>query len=315
MTDVELFEEFLGWKNAKIVERLVNRNSCSDEILPIRRPAAVAPAVIGSSKFQDWAAKAKADAIYRVVVTPDAQFPYEDRAACNAVEQYVADNTFDEWIDLGDFLDLDFLSVHNKNKARLNAGKMLKQHFAYGQEVLDRRLAALRINNSKAIMTMLEGNHDFRVEALLDLQPELEGLIEMDEGLQLAKRGIQWIRCWRDGTVYKVGKAAFTHGLYTSTYHARKMVENYCCNIFYGHVHDVQQFSKVMHGHDEVVVGQAMGCLCRLDQAYIKQNPKNWQLAFGDFFFRPDGRFTYYIPRIFGGQFTAATGKTYKGRA
>lgn len=311
MSDSKLFEEFLEWRNGRIVGGLVGKEKVEYEFA---QPSAVAPAVIHSAKFQEWAATAKPNSVYRVLVSPDAQLPYEDKEACNAVEQYVADNRFDEWVDLGDFLDLDFLSRHNKGKARLNAGKMLKEHYAYGREVLDRRLDCLRKNNRRATMTLIEGNHDYRVEALLDEQPEFEGMIEVAEGLGLAERKIQWIRSWRDGTIYKIGKAAFTHGLYTSTYHARKMVENYCCNIFYGHVHDVQQFSKVMHGHDEVVVGQAMGCLCRLDQAYIKQNPKNWQLAFGDFFFRPDGMFTYYIPRIFDGQFTAPSGKTYKGR-
>lgn len=274
----------------------------------------IAPAVIYSDKFRQWAAKAKEKDHYRVIVTPDFHAPSEDRAAEDAVEQYVFDNRFDEWVDLGDFLDLDFISRHNKGKARLNAGKLLSEHYAYGREVLDRRLHCLKNNNKKAQLTLLEGNHDYRVEALLDEQPELEGLIEIEPGLGLKERGIQWIRCWRDGTIYKIGKAGYTHGQYTSTYHARKMAENYCCNIFYGHVHDVQSYSKVMHGLDEVVVGQSLGCLCRLDQDYIGQNPKNWQLAFGDFFFRRDGLFTYYVPRIFQKSFTAPSGKTYKGR-
>jgi predicted phosphodiesterase len=226
----------------------------------------------------------------------------------------VADGKFNEWIDLGDFLDLDFLSTHNIGKNRLNAGKLLKQHYAYGKEVLDRRLECLRTNNPKARMTMIEGNHDYRVEAYLDKNPEFEGLIEVEEGLGLQERGIEWVRFWRDGTIYKIGKAGFCHGLYTSRYHAAKMVENYCCNIFYGHVHDEQMFSKVMHGKGETVVGHALGCLCREDQSYIGQNPKNWLLAFGDFFFRKDGFFTYYVPKIFDGQFTAPSGKTYKGR-
>ena len=275
---------------------------------------AIAPAVIYSDKFLQWSLKAKEKDIYRVVVTPDAQFPYEDREACDAVEQYVADNRFDEWIDLGDFMDFDFLSTHNIGKPRLNVGKILKQHYTYGREVLDRRIAALAKNNKKATMTLIEGNHDFRVEAYIDKNPELEGLIEVEEGLGLAERGIQWIRFWRDGTIYKIGKAGFCHGLYTTRYHAAKMVDNYCCNIFYGHVHDVMEHPKVMHGKDEVVVGQSLGCLCRLDQAYIKQNPKNWQLAFGDFFFTREGMFTYYVPRIFDGKFVAPTGKVYKGR-
>lgn len=274
----------------------------------------IAPAIIYSEKFEAWAANAKEKDIYRVVVSPDLQAPFEDKAANSAVEQYVADNRFDEWVDLGDFMDLDFLSTHNIGKHRLNAGKLLSKHYAYGREIIDRRLAALHKNNKKATMTMIQGNHDYRVEAHLDKYPELEGMIEVELGLGLAERNIQWIRFWSDGTIYKIGKAAYCHGLYTSPNHAKKMVDNYCCNVFYGHNHDEQLYTKVMHGKNEVVVGHSLGCLCRQDQSYIGQNPKNWLLAFGDFFFTRDGFFTYYIPKLFNGQFVAPTGKVYKGR-
>jgi hypothetical protein len=265
-----------------------------------------APAVIGSETIncQD---------VYRVIVTPDAQVPYDDPIAMRAVEMYVADNRFDEWVDLGDFMDFDFLSRHNEGKHRLNANKLLKEHYDYGKTILDRRLRALRKNNPDAKMTMIEGNHDYRAEAFLDKNPNLEGMLEVEEGLGLKERGIQWIRFWRDGTAYRIGKALFVHGRYVSKYHAAKMVETYCENVFYGHVHDVMEFPKVMHGREKVVVGQSLGCLCRYDQAYIKENPKNWQQAFAEFYFLPTGHFTYYVPRIIQGRFVAPNGKVYDG--
>ena len=311
MTETKLFEEFLEWRNGRIVDELVGKEATTKPKLAAAMT--VAPAVVYSEQFENWAARASANSVYRVIVTPDLQAPFEDREANRAVEKYVADNKFDEWIDLGDFMDFDFLSTHNEGKHRLNAGKLLKEHYAYGREILDRRLEVLKKNNKKASMTIIEGNHDARVEAFLDKNPQLEGLLEVEEGLGLTSRKIQWIRFWRDGTIYKIGKAGFCHGLYTSKYHAAKMVENYCCNIFYGHVHDVMEFPKIMHGKDEVVVGQSLGCLCRLDQSYIKQNPKNWQLAFGDFFFTREGLFTYYVPRIFNSRFVSPSGKVYRG--
>lgn len=265
-----------------------------------------APAVIGSETIS-------CKDVYRVIVTPDAQVPYDDPIAMRAVELYVADNRFDEWVDLGDFMDFDFLSRHNEGKHRLNANKLLKEHYDYGKTVLDRRLRALRKNSPDAKMTMIEGNHDYRAEAFLDKNPNLEGMLEVEEGLGLKERGVQWIRFWRDGTAYRIGKALFVHGRYVSKYHAAKMVETYCENVFYGHVHDVMEFPKVMHGREKVVVGQSLGCLCRYDQAYIKENPKNWQQAFGEFYFLPSGHFTYYVPRIIGGRFVAPNGKIYDG--
>lgn len=280
----------------------------------INRPR-VAPAVILSPHYEEWrtAQDRKETDVYRVLCTPDAQVPYHDTVAESAVEQYAAENRYDEWVDLGDFLDLDFLSRHNIGKHRQNAGKLLKEHYAAGKEVLDRRLKILRANNPDAAMTLIEGNHDYRAEAFIDENPHLEGMIEVEAGLGLVERDVRWIRFWRDGTLYQIGKAFYAHGRYISKYHAAKMVETYCENIFYGHVHDVMEFPKIMHGQDKVIVGQSLGCLCRYDQSYIKENPKNWQQAFAEFFFLPSGHFTYYVPRIIAGRFVAPNGKIYNG--
>lgn len=274
---------------------------------PEPRHSTNAPEVIGSEFIES-------DGVYRVLVTPDCQLPYEDEIAMNVVEQYAADHKFDEWIDLGDYLDLDFLSRYNIGNHRANANKKLREHYDYGREVLDRRLKILRSNNPKAKMTIIEGNHDFRVESFLDTQPAMEGLIEVAEGLELKQKDVQWIRFWRDKSLYRIGKALFAHGLYTSKFHAEKMVNNYGDNIFYGHTHDVQEFPKVLRGRDKTIVGQSLGCLCRYDQSYIKGAPTNWQQAFGEFWFFPDGHFTYYVPRIFKGRFIAPDGKVYIGK-
>ena len=271
------------------------------------RVKAAAPEILGSEQVET-------QGVYRVLVTPDPQLPYEDPAAMDAVEQFAADHEWDEWIDLGDFLDLDFLSKYNELNARANANKKLGEVYHYGREVIDRRLKILRRNNPQAKMTMLEGNHDFRVENAIDRTPHLEGLIEVERGLELREKRVRWVRTWRDKSVYRVGKALFSHGLYHGMNHARKMVENFGDNIFYGHTHDVMLHPKVLRGKDKTIVGQSMGCLCRYDQSYIQGAPTNWQQALGIFYFLPDGHFTYYVPRLFGGRFVAPDGKVYQGR-
>jgi hypothetical protein len=131
--------------------------------------------------------------------------------------------------------------------------------------------------------------------------------------MEYAERDIRYIRSWRDKTLYRIGNAYFTHGQYHGLNHAKKMVDTYCSNIFYGHTHDVSLSPKAMHGKDKVVVGQSLGCQCKADLSYIMHNPKNWQPAFGIFYFFPNGDFTYYVPRIIGGQFISPDGKTYRG--
>lgn len=252
--------------------------------------------------------------IYKVIVLPDLQVPYHDKRSLKAVEKYMADNTWDEYVNLGDFMDLDCISSHNANNIRQVEAKRIFKDYEVGNEILDRHQAIIKKHNPKAKFTLLEGNHDYRIERYLDQFPQLEGLIEIENGLKLKQRGFKWVRCYQKGELHKIGHAYFHHGRFTNQYYARKMVEYYGVNIFFGHNHDIQGFSKVNYGKNKTLVGQSLGCLCEYEQSYIKGNPTNWQQAFGIFYFLPNGHFTYYIARIFQHRFISPEGKIYDGK-
>lgn len=249
---------------------------------------------------------------YRVIVIPDIQAPYHDTRSLAAVEQYMADEKWDEWLCLGDFIDFDFISHHNVGQHRLNEGKTLLSAYQVGNEILDRHQRIIRKRNPKAKFTLLEGNHDYRIEKYVDERPELSGSVELENGLCLKERGVKFVRCYSKGELYKLGKAYFHHGLYCGGNHAKKMVENFGVNVFYGHTHDLSQHSKILWGKDKTIVGQSLGCLCDYEQSYIKQNPTNWSHAFGIFYFMPGGYFTYYVVRLFNHSFVAPNGKIYR---
>lgn len=253
------------------------------------------------------------EGIYRVIVVPDLQVPYEDKRSLRAVEQYMSDNRWDEYINLGDFMDFNCISHHNAGQLRKVENQRILADYEAGNAILDRHQAIIRKRSPKAKFTLLEGNHDYRIERYLDENPAAQGMLELDVGLRLKQRGIEFIRCYKDGKVYNIGNAYFHHGLYTNEHHAKKHVDRYGVNIFYGHTHDVQSFSKVILGKDKTLVGQSIGCLCRYDQSYIKGNPTNWQQAFGVFYFLPDGYFDYYVVRIFKHRFVSPEGKVYQG--
>lgn len=251
--------------------------------------------------------------VYSVIVLPDLQVPYEDKVALKAVEAYMADEVWDEYINMGDYMDFDCISSYNEKNLRAVEGKKIFADYEAGNAILDRHQSIVRKNNKNARFVMLEGNHDFRMERYIDEHPQLRGMLEVDVCLKFKERGFKFVRCFKDGEVYKLGKAYFHHGLYTNQNHAKTMVDRFGVNIFYGHVHDVQLFSKVTWGKDKTIVGQSLGCLCDYEQSYIKQNPSNWQHAFATFFFDEDGHFSYYITRIFNGRFIAPNGKVYDG--
>lgn len=249
--------------------------------------------------------------IYRVVVLSDMQIPYQDERSLNVVERYIEDHRWDELIWIGDFMDFDYLSRFNKDSPRKLEGKRMKNDYAYAGMIMDRQIAAATKKNPNCKFTLLEGNHEFRVEDTIDKFPMLEGWVEVPTGLRLAERGVRWVKSWSKGKIYKIGKANFVHGLYVNQYHAKKMVDTFGANIFYGHKHDVMCISKILKGKDKTVVGQSLGCLCEYEQSYMKGRPSDWQQAFGIFYFKPNGDFTYYVPRIFKNSFISPEGELY----
>jgi len=250
-----------------------------------------------------------------VIVLPDFQLPYSDKKAVKLVLDYMSGIFIDEVIILGDFLDMFVLSTFSEGKPGQINEKQLQAEFDAGNENLDMIERACRAKNKKCRITLLEGNHEYRTVKYAERYPYLKDTLSVTRNLKLKERDIKYVLCYANGAVYNIGNAYFTHGLYTGGNHAKKHVEAFGVNIFYGHTHDVCSQSKVLWGKNKTIVGQSMGCLCDYEQSYIKGNPTNWQQAFGIFYFLPNGQFTYYVPRIFHHRFVDPTGKIWDANA
>lgn len=242
-----------------------------------------------------------------VLVLTDTHYPYVDIKTMKAVENLMSDYQWSEVLHLGDFLDFDCISSHNKDNLRAIEAKRLFHDYEAGADTLDRwkKLAP------KADFTLLEGNHEYRVERYLDANPQLEGMIEVPVGLELQKRHVAWVPAWSKGKVYNIGKASFIHGGKTTNFHTKGMAYNYGRNIFYGHTHDVQSYSVETAGHNTTYVAQSLGCLCRYDQPYMRGRPSKWQQSVSVFHFFEDGNFNYNVIRIFNHRFFFG-GKVYQ---
>lgn len=250
----------------------------------------------------------------RLLVLPDLHIRPkdengEDALSLRAVERYMAEQKWDEVLQLGDLMDFNSISSHNKDNLRSVAGATLTKDYDAANRILDRWQKF-----HSGPMTILEGNHDFRVERYIDAHPQLEGSLEVPVGLHLKSRGIKWIPSWSQGTVYTKGKANFIHGLYTNDHHAKSMVSNYGVNIFYGHLHDFQLYSKVMNGDNKTIVGQSLGCLCDYKQYWLRRRPNRWQQGFAEFHIFDNGTFQYFPIMIFNNKFTLQDGTVFDGR-
>lgn len=240
------------------------------------------------------------------LVLPDMHGKYVDTRAMKAICSYARTRDWDSVVQLGDLCDFDAVSHWNKGKIRKQMGKVVKDEYDFVNCQLDNLACATK----KAPLTVLQGNHDYWIEMYLDAQPELVGLLEMEECLFFKDRGINFVKFWEFGTQHTIGHAHFIHGHYVTKYHARRHAEVYGTNIFYGHTHDIQSYSYERQGDNATYVGQSLGTLSQYNMVYTRGKPNKWQQAFAIFYVMPDGYFWYNVVRIFDGGFVVE-GKYY----
>lgn len=253
----------------------------------------------------------------RWLVLPDLQLPYEDKQTLEALEEYIKDvqtsrNPFVGWLHIGDFLDFDELSRWNSGYEASIKGN-LAESFERGNSFLDRHQALMSLSGKDFKMVMLQGNHDYRTVDFGLKNPHMAQFCNYEKNLRLEERGINFVKSWETGDMYQKGNAYFTHGKFLNKYHAFKMVDTYGVCVYYGHTHDVMEFPKSTWGNDKTLVGKSLGCLCSYEQSYMKGAPSNWQQAFAEFYFFPDGYFQEITTKIFKHRFVGQNGKVYQG--
>jgi hypothetical protein len=252
--------------------------------------------------------------VERWIVIPDVHIPYHDIKTLKAIEKFMDDvDWWDGWIQLGDFIDFEMLSTFGNKHPEIQSQRV-RDDYEMANEFLDIHQKLVRRKNKKAKMVYLQGNHEYRVDRYLRETPKLTGFLEVENNLNLKKRGIDWIPSWGTNKSFKKGKAHFIHGWRTIKYHAFHTAVAYMAPTFYAHSHDIQEIANQSRAGDDVIVGKSMGCVCKLDQSYIKGNPTNWQQGFGVFLFHPDGFFTEHTIRIFKHRFATTIGGVYDGR-
>lgn len=209
--------------------------------------------------------------IKSILILPDVHLTTKLPEQYKLVKKYIKTEHFDEIILLGDFMDCSALSHWNENKRRLIEGMRYSKEL----QVANTELRFLLQHTKK--LTWIEGNHEDWVNQYVDKHPEMEGLLEITEQLQLKKQKIEWIPM---NKLYKVGSMYFTHGMYTNKYHAAKHLQVLGCNICYGHTHNSQSFMQNMKMQDPHKA-YGLGCLCDHEPIYMRGRPANWLNSFG----------------------------------
>lgn len=211
------------------------------------------------------------------------------------VKQFARDWEPDFAIDLGDWMDFDYLSKFSDNDDLLREGKRLQKDVDLGLRDLD-EWAEITNEHIK-----LQGNHEARLDRLIESQPAFEWLAAPEKLFEFTARNIRYVR---DGEQpHHLGKLNVIHGWYWSKYHAQRHLDALSGNVVYGHVHAFQTASKKLEAAGDEVAAWSLGCLCDKSPSYKRGRPSGWQNGFAVVYVDETGRFNLYPIRIINGAF------------
>jgi hypothetical protein len=209
----------------------------------------------------------------------------------------------------GDQLDLGVIAHWNKGRPRLKEGQRLKKEYEGYSRVLDERG---KYTKSLQRHIMLEGNHERWIDNLLDEQPEFEGMLEVENNLQLQERGIEWVKSRRH---VKIGHAYFIHGDYKDGYlpvNTPKAIAGiYGKSVFYGHQHKNQTDSMQTPFDQKPMQVTGVGCLCNLNPLWKRDQPSAWTNSFAVMYFDEKDNYHHHVINIVNNSFVF-DGQLYK---
>ena len=202
----------------------------------------------------------------------DLHFPYIHKPTLNIFIKLIDIIKPDIVLFGGDMLDYDYESIsffnHGKVK-RVNEGNLSKDYKLFQEKVLNPIENKLQSDTERV---WILGNHEFRVNRVLETNDTYQGLIELESNLDLDKWNIIPYR-----RHYKVNSnTCIIHGEYTSKYHSQRHLQVYNSNLYYGHLHTYQVFTQQTPVHRHPLKSTAIGCMGQTNPHYDDGMSNNW---------------------------------------
>ena len=255
----------------------------------------------------------------KIVLLPDIHHPYQDKPAVGAVFNFIEYFKPNEIVLMGDAMEMrsiDHWKQEKKNMRHFEGKRLLFDYKSFNDEILE---PLSKLGGNKCKKVYMGGNHEDWAEQLINTNPQLEGLLEPQNALELKKKGWEWIpyKVVKDGNHYrgmhKVGKLTLFHGNYLGRYHAGQTSQAFDKSVAYGHTHDIQMFTKVhMEDPTDYHSAQSIGCLCNRAPEFKYGKPNRWVHGFGVMYVREQGIYNLYVPIIINGKFMFGD-KVFKG--
>lgn len=247
--------------------------------------------------------------IFTAVAGFDLHFPETDWKTWRALLAFLRHVQPSLFVAGGDWLNCESISPHTKGKpGRRERGQMKREFEGFDRKILRPLEAALPESCHKVYLI---GNHEDWLRQLEEEQPELEGMLGLEPNLRLTERGWEVIEC---GKSFSHGKLTYIHGdVLKGGQHNRKALEQYCCNILYGHFHTASSQTKILpHDKKHKWMSWSSPILGKLDQNYLRNAPTGWVNGFNVIEYHDNGMFNLYPVVVMNGQFIYG-GKVFRG--
>lgn len=242
----------------------------------------------------------------------DLHFPKVHWPTFEAMIDFIKSNPVEGFIFGGDQFDNDCISHHTKGKPIFRERAAYKREEDGFREKILGTLDPLLKGKEKV---WIIGNHDRFERDLIEEQPELEGMIERPESLELVKRGWKVVPL---GHAYKVGKLAVIHGEVLTgignqagMFPSKKAVELYATNVLAGHTHAPQSYTRCSPvDSEDKWMGWIAPICSTTNPAYLRNRATAWVNGIVIIELMEGGTFNLYPVIVSKGQF-AYGGKLY----
>ena len=248
------------------------------------------------------------------IVTPDKHFPIHDKRAIKVVCKAIEIVKPDVYVDLGDTGEWEHFSTHywkgRSAKPMEDLIPLLDKDVKAvnkGMNQIDKALDKVGCNERHFV----QGNHEVWLDKFVTRYPYLYKY-KTENALNIEERGYEY-HPYNRKKLLKKGKLRFTHGKYTSKYHAFKHLDMYGKSVMYGHTHDLQRHTKTYE--DGTISAWSLGCLkdIEADEDWLCGRLTNWNHAFAIIDFYKDGNYNVQIVEIINGR-TSLWGEIIDGK-
>jgi hypothetical protein len=178
------------------------------------------------------------------IILPCVHVPFHNKMLWNSLLNYIYDNNehIQGILIIGDFLDLNSLSAHDKNMMPMN-GITLDYEYKEGNKALDSLDKAM--GRSNYIKYYLFGNHEdryFRTIKDVNHAKYGESLLSPTKALNLVARGYNVLDNWKNDSIKVGDHLELIHGEYITTNSAKKHIDVYRKSIAYAHTHRISSY-------------------------------------------------------------------------